>query len=123
MCTSRSCLARGRSVPDQRRQLAEEKQIHPVAPRVGLEEPEDRLDQQEGVERVFAPLRREPHRLRHVRGPIGEARELAPNEPTEHHDPHSRAERAMQLGKRHRLLPGRCQIDRESQHEDRDDEE
>jgi len=80
---------------DQRRQLAKEEQVHPVAVRVGLEEPEDRLDQQEGVERVFAQLRREPHCLRHVRGPIGEARELAPNEPTEHHDPHSHAERAM----------------------------
>jgi len=51
---------------DQRRQLAEEEQVHPVAVRVGLEEPGDQLGQQEGVERVFAPLRREPHRLRHV---------------------------------------------------------
>src|SRR5712671_4311554 len=48
-------------------------QVHPVAVRAGLEE---------DLERVFAPLRREPHRLRHVSGPVGEARELAPSRPS-----------------------------------------
>src|ERR1700730_15748496 len=74
---------------DQGRQLAQEEQVHPVAVSIGLEEAQDRLGQQEGVERVFAPLRREPHRLRHVSGPIGKARELAPNETTKRHNPYS----------------------------------
>src|SRR3954452_13269101 len=38
---------------DQRWQLAKEEQVHPLAVGIGLEEPEDRLSQQEGVERVF----------------------------------------------------------------------
>jgi hypothetical protein len=29
--------------------------------RVGMEKPEDRLDQQQGIKCVFAPMRREPH--------------------------------------------------------------
>src|SRR6516165_1339243 len=75
-------LLREWAVPaDQRRQVAQEEQVHPVPVRVSVEEPEDRLGQQEGVEGVFAPLRRVPHRLRHVSGPVGEARELAPNQP------------------------------------------
>jgi hypothetical protein len=69
---------RERAVPaDQRRQVAEEEQVHPIAMRVGVEKPEDRLGRQEGVERVFAPLRREPHCLRHVSRPVGEAGKLA----------------------------------------------
>src|ERR1700720_3910488 len=44
-------LLRERAVlGDQRRQLAEQEQVHPVAVRIGLEEPEDRLGQQGGVE-------------------------------------------------------------------------
>jgi hypothetical protein len=77
---------------DQRRQLAEEEHVYPLSISVGQKEPEDRLGQQEGVKRVLAPVRREPHRRRHVNGPIGQARELAPNKPTECHDPHSHAE-------------------------------
>ena len=89
-------LPRERAVlADKRRQLAEEEQVHPVALRVGVEEPENRLGQQEGVERVFASMCHEPHRLRHVSGPVGEARELAPNQPTERHEPHGHAERPM----------------------------
>jgi hypothetical protein len=79
--------------------------------------------QQEGVDRVFAPLRREPHHLRHLSGPVGEARELTPNEPTERHDPYRDAERAMQLDEGYSLLLGRCEIDREGEHDDRGDEE
>ena len=117
-------LLRERAVlADQRRQLAEEEQVRPVAMGVGVQEPEDRLGQHEGVERVFAPLRREPHRLRHVSRPVGEARELAPNEPTERHDPHGHAKRTMQLDECNGLLLGRREIDREGEHEDRGDEE
>ena len=68
---------------DQGWQLTEEEQVRSIAVRVAVEEPEHRLDQQEGIKSVFAPMRREPHQLRHVGGPIGEVRELAPNEPNE----------------------------------------
>jgi hypothetical protein len=75
------------------------------------------------IERVFAPLRREPHWLRHVSGPVRELRELAPNEPAQGHDPYGQAERAMQLDERNGFLPRRCELDREGEYEDRDDEE
>jgi hypothetical protein len=45
-----------------------------VAVCVGMEEPEDRLRQQEAIECVFAPQRREPYRPRHVGGPVREPR-------------------------------------------------
>ena len=117
-------LLRERAVlADQRRQVTEEEQVHAVAVRVGVEKPKDRLDQQEGIKCVFAPMRREPHRLRHVGGPVREARELAPNEPTENQDPHRHTERPMQVNECNSLILGRCEIDREGEYNDRGDEE
>ena len=46
---------------DQGRQLAEEEQVHPVALRVGLEEPEDRLAEQEIAE-AFCEMHHIPTR-------------------------------------------------------------
>jgi hypothetical protein len=107
---------------DQRRQLVKEEQVHPSTMCACLKEPKDWLGQHEGIERVFTPLRRQPHRRRHVGGPVGETRELAPNDPTERHDPHGHTERAMQLDEREGLRARRCEMDREGKRKNRRDE-
>jgi len=106
----------------ERRQLAEEKNRSTRSPVHGLKS-RGPADQQEAVERVFAPLRREPHACGRSGGTNwgGSARIARQTRPSEHHDPFTVTpnERCSWISAS--ASPGRCESIEESQHEDRDD--
>src|SRR3984885_12677664 len=109
---------------DQRRQLSDEEQVHAITMSVGLQNSQNRLRQEEGIEGVFAGHRYDSHCLGHVARPIRIFGRVTPRQAEQCHDPDSQADRSMKLqkgrmgGMRRGEIDGKCEY-KYAQHEAR----
>ena len=102
---------------DQRRQPAEQEEIDPVPARIGLQEPEDGLQQQERVERLLACPRRHAHQRGHVLRKGRVRRESPPHQACHRQREDGEADGTVQVQDR-RVRRLRCRlVDRESKPE------
>src|SRR5258708_17896939 len=93
-------LLRKRAIfPNQRWQLSDEEEVHVITMSVRLQNSQNWLRQEEGVEGVFACHRRDSHCLGHVARPIRIFGKVTPYQAKQCHDPDSQTDRSMKLQK------------------------
>src|SRR6202041_2974267 len=101
---------------DQRWQLSDEEQVHVIAMSVRLQNAQNRLRQEQGVERVFACHCRDSHGLGHVARPIRIFGKVTPRKAEQCYNPDGHANRSMELQKRRVGGARRGEIDRKREY-------